>query len=88
MPIALRFGHPLRRSTNQIRRTVRMWKETLRVGSATVFLLVNTDSEKDFRIPFRRVQRTWGPALRFTHIFHIDSAMGRVARRVKQFCAD
>ena len=31
-------------------------------GSATVFLLVNMDSEKDFRIPFRRAQRTWGPA--------------------------
>jgi hypothetical protein len=31
-------------------------------GSATVLHLVNTDSEKDFRIPFRGVQRTWGPA--------------------------
>ncbi len=31
-------------------------------GSATVLLLVNIDSEKDFRIPCWKVQRTWGPA--------------------------
>lgn len=32
------------------------------MGTATVLLLVNTDSEKDFRIPFCEVARTWGPA--------------------------